>query len=310
MPDQNAVHYDTILSNLAQGYENQDYIGDKLMPPVSVGKKSDKYPIWGAEKFQRPRLVRAPSTRPATVDYQLSDGTFYCVARMLDHGIDDDVRDNADKPFDLFRDGTELITEQFLLDRECRVAELALDATQFAAANKATIAGNSQWNSGHADSTPLADIRTGIQAVRAAIGRDPNTLVMSSTVRDILEDHSTILSQMQYTNPLFTIEDFLRQKFGFTQVLTGKAKYDSAHPGQTATLTDVWSDSVLLAYVTPPPTPSNKRLTFGYQMVWKKLQVGRLREDMVQTSWIRGTETQDEKITCADAGYLMSDTLA
>lgn len=307
MPTQTEVHYDTILSNIAQGYQNNDYIADLVLPRATVSKKSDKYPVWGTETFQTPRLERAPKTRPATVDYALSDDTFYAVDRMLDHGVDDWERDNADAPFDLFRDGTELITEQFLLAKEIRVATLVLGS---GVTTSTTLSGNYQWNSGNAASVPLTNIATGITAVYDAIGVEPNTMIMSRAVRDCLKEHSTITAKMIYTNPVFTVEDFLKQYFGFDNVLVGKARYQSTNAGQTATLSAVWSDTVLLAYIAPPPTPSNKRKTLGYQMVWKPLRISRVREETVQTTWVRGSESQDEKITCATAGYRIIDTLA
>jgi hypothetical protein len=306
MPDIKEIHQDQVLTNIALGYAPQGYIADKIMPRVSVPKKSDKYYVFGKEQFQTPDTIWPTKTAPNAVDYALSTDTFYCIDRALRHGIDDRERDNADAPLNLEREGTELLTEQLMLAREIRVADIVLASAS--SAQETTLAGNYQWNSGHASSVPITDIRTGIRTIRDAIGRAPNTILMSKAVKDVLEDHSTILDRMKYTNPLYTIEDWLRQQFGFTQVLIGEAMYETANPAQTSSLANVWTDSVCIAYVAP--RPGVKTRSFGYQMVWSDLKVWRAREDTINTTWIMAGESVDEKVAATDCLYQIHDTLA
>src|SRR6185503_12976437 len=41
-----AVHVDTLLSTFSKMYANDAFIGERLMPAVSVGKRSDKYAVY------------------------------------------------------------------------------------------------------------------------------------------------------------------------------------------------------------------------------------------------------------------------
>ena len=43
---------DPVLTNLATGYTNEQFVGDQLMPFVLVDKEGGKIPLFGKEHFK------------------------------------------------------------------------------------------------------------------------------------------------------------------------------------------------------------------------------------------------------------------
>ena len=57
---------DPVLTNLATGYTNEQFVGDQLMPFVLVDKEGGKIPLFGKEHFKvysTERALRAKSNR-------------------------------------------------------------------------------------------------------------------------------------------------------------------------------------------------------------------------------------------------------
>lgn len=307
MPPIRDTHVDAILTNISIAYKNATFIADKVMPIIPVRKESDKYYKYGKERFNLPETLRAPRAESKEIDWTVSTDAYSCDEHTLSGAIDDRERDNADNPIDVDSDTTELLTDLIMLGYEKRVADLVTNPGNYAASNKRTLAGTSQWSDA-GNSTPVKDINSAKKALED-VGVVANTLVLPNSVYYAMKENGDIKERIKYSQTGLVTLDILKTLFEVDNILLANSKYNSANPGQgTTSLVDVWNDNVWLGYVAP--RPGLKQLTFGYTFQARKFQVRRWREDRRHSDIIEPSVVQDEKIVASDAGYLIQDTLA
>ena len=196
MPTVKDIHQDAVLTNISLQYQNQWFVADLVMPRMPVKKESDLYYIYGKERFAVPNTRRAPKSPYAKVDWTPSSATYTCKEEGLEESTDDRERKNADKPLNLEIDTTELLTDLIALKRETRVATLLTTAANFT--NDTTLSGTDQWSNG-ANSDPIDDVQVATLAINAAIGLDPNTMVIPREVYEKLKQHPAILDRIKYS---------------------------------------------------------------------------------------------------------------
>ena len=104
----------------------------------------------------------------------------------------------------------------------------------------------------------------------------------------------------------------MAQFFGLDRILVGKAIYDTAKEGQTASKSYVWGKHFLLAYVAP--SPGRKRPSLGYTF-WAPtkgmLRIAEIyRDETITSDVMRVHEERLEKIVHVNCGYLMVNAVA
>lgn len=293
------VHLDTALSNISIAYRNELYIAEQVFPVVQVQKKSDYYFIFDKGAWFRDEVaVRAPGTRAKRADYSITTGSYVCINYALAKAIPDEVRRNADAPLRPDVEATEFVTDALLRAQERRVAALVAGSTNWAYSSSPT----TQWSSDTSD--PLGDLDDAINAVVKAIGRMPNTLVMSWDVWRQLRLHPDLLDRVKYTRPSGRVEpNDLSGWLGINKVLIGTAIYDASQEGQTSSISYIWGDDVWIGYV--PPAANLMTPAAGYVLQWGDREVRRFREDQERQDVVEACHYTDEVITASDAGALI-----
>ena len=100
--------------------------------------------------------------------------------------------------------------------------------------------------------------------------------------------------------------------FELDEVLIGESFYNSAKPGQTATMARVWGKSALLFYRNPNATP-RMGVTFGITAQFGTRIAGSRPDPDIGLrggTRIRVGEGVKELITCSDAAYLFDAAVA
>jgi hypothetical protein len=306
MPTVRDTHVDAILTNISIAYKNASFIADKIFPIVPVKKESDKYFKYGKERFNLPETIRAPKTRSKEIDWAVSTDNYSCEEYALSIAIDDRERENADNPIDLDTDSTEIVTDILQLGYEKRVADIVTNAANYPVGHKKTLAGTSQW-SDTANSTPVRDVEDSKKALED-VGLVANTIILPNSVFHKLKENGDIIERIKYSERGIVTLDLLKSLFDVENIYLANSKYNTANPGQSPSLTDVWTDNVWIGYVAKKT--SLKQLTFGYTFRARKFEVRRWREDDRHSDVIEPSVVQDEKLVAADAGYLIQDALA
>ena len=302
--------YDPVLSLIQNGYSNGLFVGNFLFPIAEVDKKHGKIRTFGKEHLRRYNGKRAVGADPTTlsqdvITYSAYDADQYCYELRLDE-LEEDAA--AETEYKIAESNVKILEDVILLEEEAQIASMCQTGANFT--NTVTLAGNNQWNVVHADSTPITDIETGMSAIRLATGHEANTIVCGYTSYKSLKNHSTIIARIQYSQIGITTPDIVGALFGTPEnpvkVHVGSSIYDNA-----GTITDLWGDACIIAYVPPSPGEMANVWTpgFGYSLHQKGKK--EMRSYLAHPSgMVKANMTTDifiPKFSMEKSGYLILD---
>ena len=300
---------DPILTQVAQGYTNAEFVGLTLFPAVPVGQRGGKILTFGREDFALYATGRAPGAHTKRVNFGYSSGSFALEQHALEGVVpfEDLEEANSEPGIDLASIAVAKTQAIIGLRLEYAQAALATTAGNYAASNKTTLSGTAQWSDYSGTSDPANDIETGKEAIRAKIGKRPNTLVVGPLVWARLRNHPKLTDRIKYTGRDGLTTEMVAALFGVERVLVGDAIYDNA-----GTFADVWGKFAVLAYTTPGSLASRGTPTFGYTYrLGGYPLVEQAYEDRNAKSWVYPvTDEVAPVIAGASAGYLISAAVA
>ena len=302
---------DPILSTVAQGYKNAELIGDALFPIVPVGTRGGKIITFGKEDFAIYNTARAPGANTRRVQFGYSGSSFALESHSLEGLVPVELMQEAQAVPNIDQGTVAVFKVQSIIFNRLEFAQatLALTAGNYAASNKATLAGTSQWSdltSGVSD--PIKDIEVAKEAVRKQIGRRPNTVVMGAAVFAMLKLHPKVIDRVKYTGRDVATVELLAALFGVKRVVVGEAVYADG----AGVMNDMWGKGVVVAYTDLSGVADAGSPTFGYTY---RLQGYPLVEqpyaERNAKSWIYPvTDEVVPVIAGASAGYLISAAVA
>lgn len=295
---------DPVLTNLATGYTNEQFVGDQLMPFVLVDKEGGKIPLFGKEHFKvyaTERALRAKSNRInpediGSVDVALDE-------HDLEYPID--YREDAESAFPLQARATNTVVEGIRLRHEAMVAGMVQNPANYSVGNKIALSGASRFTDDTSD--PEGVVSDAKAAVRAKIVKEPNTLVIGYATWRVLKRHAQLKAILSDTRPRLVQLADLREIFEIENIVVGRA----VKANDAGVTSDIWGDNMVLAYV---PKASGDRSpyepSFGYTLRKKGNPVVDTRTEDGKIELIRNTDIFRPFLLGADAGYLISDTNA
>lgn len=312
MPEPNQLHIDAVLTNMSVQYKNEELIWPFLMPQIKVGKRSDKYYQYTkADTYKIPNDQIGPTAMPNEHTWGVSNENYSVVDHALGDWLAQETIDNSDNPLQPEVDTNDYLNKWLELAQEQRVANKVFAAATYPSGNKVQLTGNDQW--GGSSDDPIDDITEAIEAcfVRA------NTLVFGQATWKKFRKLSEILDAVKGTSRyqgspggLATAPE-VAGLFEVDRVLVGRARYNSAKEGQTASYARLWGKHCAALYVDP--NPGIKTITFGLTISEMLKQTQR---DFDKKRGIKGAHyfkvawNSDEKIVASDVGYLIEDAVA
>lgn len=295
---------DPVLTNLALGYSNNEFVGMHLMPFVPVEKEANKLPKFGKEAFKiynTERALRAKSNRISPEGITLVD--LNTDEHDLEYPID--YREDAEAAYPLQAHAANVTSQGIALRREKMIADLAQNAANYAASNKITLAGASQFTA--AGSDPIGVIEDGKDAVRAKIGKRPNTMIIGAAVLKVVKFHAALIDKIKYTQTGAVRLAQLRELFEIENIYVGEAVYSS----DADVFGDVWRDNIVLAYVPTQQGGVARNMmepSYGYTPRRTGNPLVDVRTEDGKIEVVRNTDNFRPYIVGAEAGYLISDT--
>ncbi|MBX3588788.1 MAG: hypothetical protein KF796_19320 [Ramlibacter sp.] len=298
---------DPVLTNLAIGYSNNEYVAETLFPLVPVDAERSKLPIFGKEAFRLYNTERALRARSNTISPEgITSMDLVTDEHDLEYPID--YREEAESAFPLESHATHVVMQGLQLGREKKCADMAQNAANYGASNKITLSGTSQFT--HASSDPISVIETGKEAVRAKIGKRPNTMVIGAAALRPLKFHSVLVDKIKYVQKGMVRLEQMRDLFEIENIVVGEAIYST----DAGVFTDVWGDNIILAYVPKKKSDVEREVmepSYGYTPRRNgKLLVDKHVVSGGKIEMVRATDNYRPYIVGADAGYLISDTNA
>ncbi|MGE4321774.1 MAG: hypothetical protein AB7E60_01940 [Sphingobium sp.] len=298
---------DPILTRHARGYANADFIGEALFPVVDMPTRAAKRIEFDRASFRRRRTRRAPGAPIAALEfgYEGKPVALHQEALSAITPIEFQEEAGAVPGIDLQQVSVETVLAVIALEKEIQRAEVARNASAYAASNKAALTGTNKWSD--PDSDPLVQVSDSKEVIRKRIGRRPNTLVLAGGLTSKLQVHPKIKEHYKHTTSSTITIAMLAAYFDVPNVVSGDGIYDNAD-GSTS---DIWGGDAILAWVPPAgqrqmPLPS---YGYTYQLRGHPL-VEPARWDGDIRSW--KNDVLDEfsaELVGADAGFLFENAL-
>lgn len=301
------------LTAVAIAYRNEKLIADSVLPRVPVGLQNFKYLSYPIGSFMTvPETLVGRKGQPNSVEFtgtEVDDST-------QDHALDDevpvaDIMNAAGQPGmpDPLMRAAEGTTELIALAREIRTAAQVFAAANYAVANKVALAGNDQWNVDHADSSPIIDITTGLDA---CVMR-PNVMVIGRAAFSKLAMHKTIVKAYNGTagDAGIVPRAFLASLFELDEVLVGEGWVNTAKKGQAPVMTRVWGKHCALLHRNKN-ADTQRGTTFGFTAQWGTRVAGSEydgRIGMRGGQRVRVGESVKELVTANDLGYFIENAV-
>ena len=297
---------DPVLSALAIGYSNEQFVGENLLPFVMVDKEGGKVPVFNMDAFKvhaTERALRAKSNR-------ISPGDVGGIDIVLDeHDLEFpiDYREDAESAFPLQAFATNYVVEAIRLRHEAMVAGMTQDPNNYPVGNKIALSGQDVFSD--PDSDPEGVIDDAKDAVSNKVIKDPNTMVIGQQAWRALKRHPKLKAILSDTRSRLVQLNDLKEIFEIDNIVIGEGKYVT----DKGVVTNLWGGNIVLAYVPTAkpaaagdaPVRSVYEPSFGYTPRKKGNPVVDTRSEDGKLELIRNTDIFRPYMLGAEAGYLI-----
>lgn len=305
------VHSNAFMSNLSVQYKNDEYIGEQLMPPVAVSKRSDDFPTYAKrERLGIPDDTMGSRSQANELNETRGSDNYSVKDYALQNSVPGTTLENEDPAFDEMMDLTEAINEGLAFRREKRIATILTTAANFPG-QTVTLSGSDQWNSG-AGGSPIKNIQDWLAACWRGAGPGEFMAYCGLEVWNVLARHAVTLDLFKATMPGLTKMDRLAQELGLAKILVGAAREDTANIGQTASYGRIWGKDFGIVRVAKRPTLRNA--SFGYTLRMKSHPLTQQWFDpkagLAGSYFAKVGVSEDHKVVASDTGYLAKAVIA
>lgn len=304
----NTVHVDAVLQTFSTMYANDDYIGERLMAPVRVTKRSNVYFTYTKrDRFAYPDDSLSSRATPNEIDASRTTDNYSVADYGYKNHLDLETLSNQDAPLDEMVDVVAAINEGIAFRRELRISTIMQAGANYGGN---TAGAGTIWDTANTGGTIIADLL----AADAALwkGMTPVRKIAFTTLDNwntCIAVNPQILDRIKYTQLGLITPTLIANFFGFDDLLIARARQDTANSGQTAAYSRIWSSNIF-GLVQVATNPTTRSLHFGSTF--------RMAEDPVTTQWIdqdigkkgglwaRVAVSEQHKVVAGDAGYLIT----
>jgi hypothetical protein len=255
------------LQELSLSYANDDYIGSRLMPPVSVNKLAVEY-------FARPQELGLsyPADTIGTdgsvneVSESVTRTTAALTRRSLKEHLDAWTLELGDSVALEMIDPLMNVLDGLALGQEQRIAAILTAAASFGT-NTAPIAAANRWNT-VAGGAPVANVLAAKAACWTGNGPGRWVAYCGVNVFNALKTNPVILDQVKYTggSPAMVSRQALAALFEVDDLLVGMARQNTANEGTAAVYTRMWDANNSFGIVRVAERPSRRSASFGVNL--------------------------------------------
>lgn len=300
-----ARQIDPILTSVARGWRNDQFVGQALFPVVPVEQRGGRVIQFGKEDFKLYATGRAPGTNTKRVQYGYQGDPYALEQHALEGLVPFEHLEEANAVPGIDLATVAIRKTQNIIDLrlEKARADLARDEARYDNNHKVTLSGTDQWT--HADSDPTGDVTDAVEAVRASIGRDANTVIIPAKAFKPLRQHPKIVERFKYTGRDSITAAMLASLWDVERVFVARAVYaDDADA-----LADVWGGDVIVAYTEVGTLADMGLPSYGYTYQLRNYPIVESPyQERNAKSWIYPVTDEVEPVLAgADAGFLIRD---
>lgn len=264
-----ALHFDRLLSNVAvEAWNSSDgqFIADQVLPSVSVDKQSDYYAIIEKDGFFREwDAERAPMTAANKIQWSVSSAMFLARNYALAGETALEDLSNADDQFSVRENTVKAVVLGLKRAREIRVAGLVTSGTNVG--SYVALSGATKWSA--VDSADiLGQVNSAHAFIRSQTGLVPNVAVIDWDTLQVARRSSRLLELFKYTQGgELPVDMFMRNVLKVEKMHVGQGVKNVAAQGKSASMSNIWGNNCLLAYVAPSMAGKQTQ-TFGLTFEW------------------------------------------
>lgn len=236
--------FNPVLSALASEWWNEDsmWAGAQLAPMFRTAEQAATYPVFKKENFlNRPTNIdRAPGTSYTSSGLQLSEDSYNCKDKGHEVPVDDSQRKKYRNQFDA--DLAAVRRAQIVVRYNHELAVKALvDAGTVPSATPAT-----KWDASGSD--PVADTIAQRKAFRDGSGLEPNLMVITKDVLEVLYEHTKLVAKFENVRESILDAEMVARVFRIPRVVIAGEYQNAAEEGLTASISAIWGDDVIFAH--------------------------------------------------------------
>lgn len=331
-PTRGALHLDQTLTDYAIAYGPDlasVFVADRACTLKPVEKQSDKYIIWDKGDFYRAEMQqRADGDKSEGSGQRLSRSTYFAEVWALHTLLTDRQRNAARNEVDVEAAKVRYLMHQAKLRRDLEFASTFFTTGVWSGfTDQAGVAGAPganqfrQW-SDYSNSSPITDITDQISALEITAGVPGVELVgvTNAAVFRALQNHPDFLDRIKYTGgnerPAAVSREAMMEIFGLDDLIIGKAAYNTAAEGATASMSAAFTDNFLLMYRSPTPSddvPTAATLfshTEFDQVTADGAAIFSWYDESRRSTYMEVEQAFDQKVTAADCAGIFTDCLA
>ena len=295
---------DPVLTNLARGYSNAQYIGSMLFPIVDVEKEAGKIPQFTKEAFKiynTERAIRAKSNRINPESRESID--FVLTEHDLEYPMD--YREIDEDIMPLKMHAANVTSEGILLKLEKNIADTVQDLSTFPTGNKVTLSSVDKFT--NLTSDPFTIFDTAKESIRQKIAKRPNVCVLGASSYRALKNHPSIIDRIKYTQHAVITPELLKNLLDFEQLYIG----DAVSADDDSVFSDIWADNAIIAYVPTSQSDTPRTIyepAFAYTLRKKSYPLVDTYVENGKIEIVRNTDILIPKVVGPEAVYLINDT--
>lgn len=297
---------DPVLTNLALGYKQAEFIGEKIMPVVFTDAEGIQAPKFGKGSFVEYQTERAVGAASNVITMDVPS---YLPVVLEEHDLAAgvDYREEAESLFDEQAKATRRATSGVQLRQEIETATLLQSKSAYESGHYKDLSAATKWSDKTAD--PVKDIADAKEVVRAACGVRPNVLVLGAAVAHQLAYHPALQNVLGSNERKLITPELMKVIFDVDEVIIGNAVSAPAPNKQTK---DVWGNFAALI-VRPKVIASGNdegEPAFGYTFRRKGMPVvDRYSEQGNKVEFSRYTDIRKVAAVGGACGFLFDKAI-
>ena len=298
---------DPVLTNMLVSYRQDAsrFVSTQLFPVIDVANPSGTYYIFDKKYWMSDEMEQRPwGGDYARAKFGVSTSTYETQQWGLEVPIADEERRANQAPMELEEAAVDFLGQKSMIRKERAFVSDFIKTSVWANEDNDSTTDWDDFTSGD----PVGDVLTAVRTVSNSTGTSPNTLAVGFIVHNALINHPDIIDRVKYVNMAGVrgVSNAMAALFDMERYIPAKASYNTANEGQSASMSAIFDDDALVAYVNP--SPNLKRPSAGYTLAWPggggEGVIRNVRDDDNERDLIKIKEEWDQKIVATDLGYL------
>lgn len=285
-------------------------IADQVLPRIGFAKDAATIKVTKRKNMRIPNVDHANGAAYKRTTLYMDDMSYATKDYGLEGQLTDRDREKYATDFDGEVETVNGVKSKMQLAREQRVATAIFNTTTWTGADLYTDNSASPWDT--TTTNVISQVVAAKEKVRTNTGVMADSLIIGEAALQNLLVNTVIIARFPGINIL--TEEILRSQlaaiFGLQQLIVGSASYNSADEGQSASMSDLWSDDYAMVAALGREGMPVTEPQLGRTIVWDNYipdvaYVEQYREEQTESDIFRVKESVQEKVFDAYFAHLM-----